>query len=97
MNQIAQTIYEQIGGNKCMAMVGGHTLAYDTKAFMFRFKMCKQCNHCTITLNDKDLYDVKFIKIWGTKIKQYTNFADVYFDQLEDVFTQVTGLNTRLF
>ena len=96
MNQIANTIYEQIGGNKSMFMVGATNLAYDVKSFMFRFKMCTKFNHCTITLNEKDTYDIRFIKIWGTKLKNETIFNDVFFDQLKPIFENNTGLTLQM-
>lgn len=71
-----------------------------------------KANHLKIQLNGLDLYDMQFIKI-GKKInKEYslagikiyddtmeviTEHNDCYNDMLEDIFTSVTGLYTRLF
>ena len=97
MNHIAQTIYNQFGGHKAMYMIGANNMTYDTNAFMFRFKMCKKFNHCTITLNSNDLYDVRFCKIWGCDIKRDVTFNDVYCDKLVKLFEEQTQLNTVLF
>lgn len=96
MNQIAKTIYKQLGGNKSMYMVGVTNLSYDEKSLMFRFKMCTKFNHCTITLNGNDLYDVRFIKIWGIKLNNETIFKDVFCDQLKSIFETNTGLTLQM-
>jgi hypothetical protein len=43
-----------------------------------------------------DLYDVEFIAARGTNIKTVAKVKGVYNDQLQQVFTQHTGLYTRL-
>lgn len=71
-----------------------------------------KANHLKIQLNGLDLYDMEFIKIGKKLNKEYalagikiyddtmeviTEYNDVYNDMLEDIFTSVTGLYTRLF
>ena len=65
-----------------------------------------------IQLNDKDLYNMEFSKIKKTLNKEYAAIGikiydeslenikiieDVYCDQLQEVFTDITGMYTRLF
>ena len=65
-----------------------------------------------IQLNSKDLYNMTFSKIKKTLNKEYLaigikiydealenikTIEDVYCDQLQEVFTKVTGMYTRLF
>ena len=70
-----------------------------------------KANTVTITLNGLDLYDIRFSKYIPAKLvtnrakqtaewKQEKNetvreFHDIYFDQLEELFTEVTGLYTH--
>ena len=65
-----------------------------------------------IQLNGKDLYNMEFSKIKKTLNKEYSaigikiydeeqviieNIEDIYSDQLQEIFTDRTGLLTRLF
>ena len=68
-------------------------------------------NRIKITLNGADLYDMEFIKYRPFSVKvdhkkgevktieekseTVREFNDVYFDQLQDLFTEVTGLYTH--
>lgn len=71
-----------------------------------------KANHLKIQLNGFDLYDMEFIKIGKKLNKEYSlagikvyddtreviaEYNDCYNDMLEDIFTSVTGLYTRLF
>lgn len=52
---------------------------------------------------DSDLYNMRFYrktfnkKTFESKTKDIAKYEEVYFDMLEYLFTEVTGLNTRLF
>jgi hypothetical protein len=65
-----------------------------------------------IQLNDKDLYNMEFSKIKKTLNKEYSaigikiydetienikTIEDVYCDQLQEIFTDITGMYTKLF
>ena len=68
-------------------------------------------NRIEITLNGADLYDMRFIKYRPfsvkvdhkkgevktieEKIETIREYNDVYFDQLQELFTRVTGLYTH--
>ena len=70
-----------------------------------------KANRVEITLNGADLYDMKFIKYRPfsvkvdhrkgevktieQKIELVKEWNDVYFDQLEELFTETTGLYTK--
>ncbi len=70
-----------------------------------------KANRVEITLNGADLYDMKFIKFRPfsvkvdhrkgevktieQKIELVKEWNDVYFDQLQDLFTETTGLYTH--
>ncbi len=52
---------------------------------------------------DEDLYNMRFYrktfskKTFESKTKDIAKYEGVYFDMLEYIFKEVTGLNTRLF
>lgn len=94
----AQTIYNQLGGNKFGGMIGIKDLVGDTNALQFGFKSCRKANKCKITLNALDLYDIEFFKYNRRtfdcpRVKEYSN---IYADQLTEIFKSFTGLATSL-
>lgn len=91
---IADTTAKYLGGyGRLTAMLGANNFSYDKDGTLnFRFKMCSKSNHVSFKLNGKDLYDVKFSKIWGTSFKTVAEFNDLYFDSLRNVFEKFTGL-----
>ena len=65
-----------------------------------------------IQLNGKDLYNMEFTRIKKTLNKEYLaigikiydeaieiikTYEDIYCDQLQEIFTDITGMYTRLF
>lgn len=59
-------------------------------------------NRLKITLDADDTYTMYFYKQTMTrsfdfKISKETRFEGVYFDMLQDLFTDVTGIYTKLF
>ncbi len=94
--QVGTTIVEQLGGNLFRHMVSAEFyLPADCYGLVVRFKGSKVANALHIKLNSMDTYDLTFMKVHGVKIKSVEGFFDVYFDQLQPLFTQVTGLATR--
>ena len=105
-NQVAKTIYQQIGGNRFMAMVGGKDIFYIDNGNGLRFSFGRNktsANRCEIVYNaGLDLYTMRFIRHTfsrrtfenkQTVMKEYT---DVYCDQLESLFSDFTGMATYL-
>lgn len=97
---VAETILEQLGGNRFKVMTGAKDFLGDESSLMFRIPRAKGgINKVKITLDfAMDLYKVEFIKV---DFKKHTFTAvhtsdQVYFDDLERVFTEHTGLYTRL-
>jgi hypothetical protein len=96
--EIAKTILDQMGGNRFAVMTGSKqfiALQNGIKMKLTRNKANAQ--YLTITLNAMDTYDMQFFSIdknFNLKIKQ--NVEGIYNDQLQRIFTQVTGLYTRL-
>ena len=94
---IARTILEQLGGNKFIAMTGAKNLSdtQDGLSFQLSSKLTKNaCNAVKITLTLMDTYQIKFLKIGSMELKTIKIIDDVYNDQLQEIFTNETGLET---
>jgi hypothetical protein len=106
---IATEILRQLGGNKFLVMTGSKNLLFaditDTnKNVWLRMDLTRNkagVNRLKITLNGDDTYTMHFYK---QVIKNYVDvviskeqkFEGIYCDQLQEIFTQVTGLYTHL-
>ncbi len=107
---VANIIYNQLGGSKFAAMTGSKAIKCDDKSLTLKLTKNKSgANELKITLNGLDLYDIEFSKhsyptlnkkTWEWKPEKKTivkEFNDIYAENLEEIFTDVTGLYTRLF
>ena len=96
--QIAQTILQQLGGNKFIAMTGAKNLGFTNKGIQMKIgRNAKGVTHVIIDLDrGKDLYNIEFVKIRGAKRTTVKKLKGVYADQLGNIFTKYTGLRTRL-
>jgi len=92
---IARTILEQLGGGRFVAMTGARAFVSTGKGLRFRLP-CRKANVVEITLTPSDEYDMRFWLLRGDKVKEVKRFEGVYFDQLQDLFTEATGLYTHL-
>jgi hypothetical protein len=94
-DEIGKTIWKQMGGNRFGVMTGSKPRIIPN-GLGIRFPRSNGINYLEIRLNQNDLYDMKFIRIHGTKIVKVKEINGVYYDQLQEIFTQETGLYTRL-
>ncbi len=96
--QIAQTILQQLGGNRFIAMVGARNLAsVNGNALSFKVgRNSKGVTHVMITLAPADLYTVETFKCRGMEIAKLATVENVYAENLREVFTAQTGLDTSL-
>ena len=93
---IAETIAEQLGGRRFVAMTGAIFFSQDGgDTLLVRFKGSKKANILEVKLNGKDLYDMTFRKMRGTKLSLVETHDDIYCDQLESVFVRTTVLYTQ--
>ena len=95
----AQTILEQLGGNKFIAMTGAKNFVKDEKGKNITFKIGrnpKSISHVRIKLNVWDTYDIEFLSIRKYQVKIKDKVSGIYGDQLQEVFTRYTGLETTL-
>ena len=106
---IANTILDQLGGNKFIVMTGSKNFMAEEYALSMKLAKNKSAaNYLKIYLNGLDLYEMTFSKITEPKFnlktgemrngenKEIAAFNDVMFDQLQSIFTSVTGLDTHL-
>ncbi|ECG0550712.1 hypothetical protein BSD57_24480 [Salmonella enterica subsp. enterica serovar Enteritidis] len=99
-NFIAAEILKQLGGRKFIAMTGAKQLISLEKGGLI-FKLPSNfalsgINLVKIELDPSDTYSVYFYKSRGASLKEVKTMTMIYCDQLQEVFTDVTGLNTYL-
>ncbi len=96
--QVAKTILEQLGGQRFVAMTGVTNLGATENSLSMKLKRSNsKANYLTITLMPTDVYKMEFIKIDRNfnrvVVKEYN---EVYCDMLQELFTEETGMYTRL-
>lgn len=100
-HQVPKTILEQLGGRKFMAMTGVRSFigTEDSLIFMLpnRPGYVKQgINKVVITLTLDDDYTVEFYRMSRGMPSLKERCTDIYNDNLQECFTRVTGLETRM-
>lgn len=107
---IADIILTQLGGNRFLIMTGAKDLiSTDNSLQMSLPRNASKANRLEITYSKgMDLYTMRFYRYtpmrWNSKkvafnpekITEVATFEEVYGDQLQEIFTEVTGLYTRL-
>ena len=107
--EVAETIYQQLGGNKFAVMTGCKSFVADKDSLKFRIpRNASKANMCKIKLNAMDYYDVQFIqhrparflrksgKYISDSYETVKEFENVDCTGLVEVFESFTGLYTRL-
>jgi hypothetical protein len=91
---VAKEILKQIG-NKALYMMAASNFTESGNGVVFKIKGSKKCNIIKIILNDKDTYDLTFIKLtFKSRSEKETN--DVYVDNLHEVIEKGTGLSLKI-
>lgn len=104
---IAATILQQLGGAKFKVMTGASKFAflsakaggapYGGLTFSLPSSFAKGgINRVTIRLNSMDTYDLEFGRIRGVNYTVQSTAEGVYVENLQEVFTDRTGLDTSL-
>jgi hypothetical protein len=96
---VADTILQQIGGNKFKAMTGAKHLADHGNGLSFKLPARfarDDINYCKITLTAADLYDVEYGRLTGFDYEIVKETTGIFADQLRENFRDVTGLDTNL-
>lgn len=95
---VANTILEQLGGRRFIAMTGAKDFLGDKDLLAFRLPRGARggINKVRITLTPADLYDVQFYKMGSKSFTLLAQADNVDAAQLRQVFTRHTGLETSL-
>jgi hypothetical protein len=107
--RVAETILEQLGGNKFLVMTGAKNLVADGNTLRMQLpKNMSKANRLYITLEADDTYTMRFFKYTAgrlnmktleyteDKVKEVKTVQGVYCDMLQGIFTETTGMYTHL-
>lgn len=95
--EIARTILQQLGGNAFMVITGSKSPVAVENGLSIRLARNNSgANVLKIVLTPEDLYDVEFVYVSTRGLSVKKRVEGVYFDQLQDIFEQTTGLYTTL-
>tara|TARA_R100001460_G_scaffold27881_7_gene55928 strand:+ start:571 stop:882 length:312 start_codon:yes stop_codon:yes gene_type:complete len=92
--QIAETILNQLGGARRLAvMIGAKNFVAVENGLTFKIGRGakNKATHITITLNALDLYDVRFQSVRGAKVTERGDIAAICWDQLKPAIETATG------
>lgn len=109
--EIATTILEQLGGRRFVAFTGSKNFlaTEDGGLLMTLARNASKANRLRITLTGMDDYNMEFFRYtpwrFSTRGGQYREYPEkvetvklyehVFFDQLQELFTETTGLYTH--
>lgn len=98
---VANTILEQLGGNRFRVFTGCKNFVGSENALTFQIPRAKDgINACEIKLEPSDTYTVRFYRVGdrrtGYKHTDKSVHENVYCDSLVTLFESVTGLATHL-
>lgn len=96
---VAQTILEQLGGRRFVAMTGAKDFVAVEEGLRMRLpsNLTRQrITHITVTLNASDTYKVVAQKVRGATVKEMARCDECYCDQLREAFEDMTGMVTSL-
>lgn len=97
--EVAQTILQQLGGGRFVAMTGASSFAYGDNLLTFRLKR-SITRHRTwgmrITLTPADLYDLELLTMKDFEVTTVDERRGVHVEDLRATFTDMTGLHTSL-
>ena len=95
---IAKTIFQQIGGHRFATVTGSRNFTdLGNGLLMSLAKNMTSANRLEILYNMRFYRKTFSKKTFESKTKDIAKYEGVYFDMLEYIFKEVTGLNTRLF
>lgn len=94
---VAAEIMRQLGGGRFILMTGARHFVADDYSMSFQIPRSNGIQAVTIKLNGGDTYDMEFCKFNKTPpYRHVIATEDVYFDELQKIFTSLTGLATSL-
>jgi hypothetical protein len=97
--EIAKTILRQLGGQRFIVMTGAKNFTSSANGLTFKVAgkyQDKRVTHIQILLEATDTYEVKALHCSKANVKVQGSHNMVYADQLQSIFTELTGLDTHL-
>ncbi len=96
MNEIAETIVQQLGGLALLRlMLGTRRVTFNDHGIRFDIRGCAKINYVQIDYDaGMDLYQMKFFRVSTSKasLNLVSEYDGVYADQLCDIIESKTGL-----
>lgn len=94
---VANEILRQLGGREFLSMTGTHSLVGSERALSMRLKRnCSPATGLTVTLNDNDLYDLRFFRVRKFEVVDVELIENVHVDDLRPIFKQTTGFELTM-
>lgn len=94
---VAQIIFSQLGGNRFAAITGAHTFMDLGNGLGMKIRRNKSgAQYLRIKLTPMDTYTMEFIRFRKMDMSVVKSYENIYADQLQDIFTSVTGYYTTL-
>lgn len=99
--EIALIIAQQMGGTgRLKLFTGAYNFAAIENGLMFRMPgkgfARDSINVVRVKLTPRDEYDMEFLRLRGTTLKEVRAYRGVYCDQLVELFEEATGLYLSL-
>jgi hypothetical protein len=92
--ELSNTIYRALGANKFKVMTGAKNFVINDLGLSFTIP---NIGNCSIQYDEGlDLFNMEFFKIRKFEKKVNKEFNGLYVDQLEEIFSEHTGLATSL-
>ncbi|QAY80241.1 hypothetical protein [Sphingosinicella sp. BN140058] len=97
---VAKTILAQLGGNRFVQMTSAKDFSGGPDCLMFRLPAAStkhRANAMRIYLDPTDSYRLELVKVTRAKGPEVVDKREmIYAEQLQSIFTDMTGLYTRL-
>lgn len=101
---VAATILQQMGGRRFLYITGSKEPLVINNGLRMKLARNKtQANRLDVIYDEgKDLYEMRFYRLilhqhpLSVEIKEIVKHEDVYCEMLQSIFTEVTGLYTKL-
>lgn len=95
---VSKEILAQLGGGRFIMMTGAKNFVGSNDTLSFQIPLSRGINRVSITLDCNDTYRVTFDKFNARKLQMITvnTTNGIYCDQLQELFTEQTGLYTKL-
>ena len=94
--EVARTIFDQLGGQRFVAMTGAKHFVGAPASLAFRIPRSNGVSQIKVTLTAMDDYIVEFIGMYAGQLTVKARHDGIYCDQLQELFTRETGLDTHL-